>query len=367
MPEILLVDGESQALAGLKHATHLSREVWTLGWAMDGPGALEYLASHRVDVLVAVIGTQGIDGATLVDEVRRRFPHTARVVLSDGADRDAIISTVGSAQQFLSRSCEPETLVATLDSILTARALIQDDHLRSMLGALKALPRPPELYAEFIALANRPETTIADIAHLVERDLSTTAEVLKLVNSSLFALTNEVTSVSRAVTLLGPRMIHTLVLAGQAFRPVSRPPADVVVADLAAQGVRASASVRRATAASGWSDQRIDELSVAALLHDVGLLTLAVNEPLSWAEYTRFRSVLPLREAQLRAFGCTLGRATGYVLGLWGFHANIVNALAEQPIALEDDLARQNASPASLAIAEAHRAAAVDAPEWSRR
>ena len=68
--------------------------------------------------------------------------------------------------------------------------------------------------------------------------------------------------------------------------------------------------------------------------------------------------MLPAREAQLGAFGCTFGRAGGFVLGLWGFHTNIVNAIAEQPIALDDDHERASASPAALAIAEAHHAAA---------
>jgi hypothetical protein len=44
---------------------------------------------------------------------------------------------------------------------------------------------------------------------------------------------------------------------------------------------------------------------------------------------------------------------------LWGFDPVVVKTLAEQPISLEDNSARLNASPASLAIAEA-RSDAVD-------
>jgi len=105
---------------------------------------------------------------------------------------------------------------------------------------------------------------------------------------------------------------------------------------------------------------------VAALLYDVGLLALAANKPASWAVYTNHKALLPPREAQLCAFGCTIGRASAYLLGLWGFHSTVVNALAEQPIGLDDDVARLNASRAALAIAEAHEAAAaVEALEGS--
>lgn len=358
MPEILLVDDHSQVLAGMRRATHLSRELWTLGWALDGAGALEYLATHPVDVLVADIGMPGLDGATLLEEVRREFPDTARVVLSDGVDRDAIMSAAGSAQQFLPKCSDPVALVATLDSLLAVRALVQDPHLRALLGGLESLPRPPAIYAELVALANRPNSTVSEIAQLVERDLSTTAEVLKLVNSSFFALPNEVTSVSRAISLLGLNVLHSLVLAGQVFRPSRKLPADVDAGALAAQGLRASTIVRRTLPVAGWSEHAVAEAGVAALLYDVGLLTLAANQPAAWTKYVELAATRPPREAQLEAFGCTFGRAGGYVLGLWGFHVNIVNALAEQPVDLDDEVACADVSPIGLAIAEAHRAAA---------
>lgn len=360
MPEILLVDDHSQVLAGMRRATHLSRELWTLGWALDGPGALEYLETHQVDVLVADIGMPGLDGATLLEEVRRRSPDTARVVLSDGMNRNAIMSAAGSAQQFLPKSCDAVALIATLDSILAARALVADPDLRALLGGVDSLPRPPEIYAELVALAGRSTSTVAEIAQLVERDLSTTAEVLKLVNSAFFALPSEVSSVSRAVTLLGLDVLQSLVLAGQAFRPSRKLPAGVDAAALAARGLRASTIIRRNLRGSAWPEHAVSELGVAALLYDVGLLTLAANQPTAWAAYTELRAVRPEREAQLEAFGCTLGQASGYVLALWGFHTNIVNALAQQPLDLDDEVACAEASPAALALAEAHRAAAVD-------
>jgi HD-like signal output (HDOD) protein len=364
--EILFVDDESEVLARLRHALHLHREHWTVGRAQDAAAALEYLANHRVDVLVADVAMPGLDGPALVEQSRVRFPDTARVVLSDRGDRDPILCTAASAQQFLEKPCDPAALIATVDSILAARALMQDSHLRALLGGIDNLPKPPAIYAELAALVNRADSTVTEVAQLVERDLATTAELLKLVNSSFFGLATEVTSVSRAVTLLGLDVIQALVLAGQAFRPSAPLPSGIVPAELAAQGVRACLAVRRTRSAAGLTTQTVGQLSVAALLYDVGLLALAASKPASWAVYTNHKALLPPREAQLCAFGCTIGRASAYLLGLWGFHSTIVNALAEQPIGLDDDVARLNASRAALAIAEAHEAAAaVEALEGS--
>lgn len=358
MAEILFVDEDPRVLAGLRHALSVHRGHWTVGWAQDGPAALEYLASKGgIDVLVADTGMPGLDGATLLEQVRQQFPSTARIVLSGYADRDALISAAGTAQQFVGKPVDPTTLIATLDSLLAARSLVQDVHLRSLLGGTETLPRPPAIYAELAELTNRPESTVAEIARLIERDLATTAELLHLVNCSFFGLANEISSVSRAVTLLGLDVIQALVFAGYAFRSSRELPADLVAADIASQGLRACLALRGTDAASGMAEPQIRQLSVGALLRDVALLSLAANQPDSWAQYARTRTLLPAREAQERAFGCTVGRASAYLLALWGFHSVTVNALAGQPVELEDDFARVNVSKAALAIAEAHEIA----------
>jgi HD-like signal output (HDOD) protein len=276
------------------------------------------------------------------------------VVLSGYANRDALISTAGAAQQFVSKPVDPPSLIATLDSILAARALMQDVQLRSLLGGQEGLPQAPPIYTELAALVDRPDSTVAEVARLIERDLGTTAELLRLVNCSFYGLANEITSVSRAVTLLGLDVIQALVLAGRAFQPSGALPPDMVPADIASQGLRACLALRHTNAAAGLDEPQIRQLSVGALLRDIGLLSLAANRPDSWAAYTETRTHLPAREAQVRAFGCTIGRASAYLLALWGFHSVTVNALADQPVELDDDVERANASREAIAIAEAH-------------
>jgi HD-like signal output (HDOD) protein len=254
-------------------------------------------------------------------------------------------------------------LVTALEMTLAARAVIQDPHLRSILGRVETLPKPPEIYAELTAWAKDADTSATEFARLVEQDIATTAELLKLVNSSFFGVAREVTSIKQAVTLLGVDVIQALVLAGRTFRPTCDLPADLVAADIAGRGRAASASVRRTGAVEGWPENLTAPLCLAALLYDVGLLVLAANKPRAWAKYCDLRRAIPAREAQLQAFGVTTGQASAYLLGHWGFHPTTVGVLAEQPIALGDERARSTASPWALAVAQAHWSAAATAPE----
>jgi HD-like signal output (HDOD) protein/ActR/RegA family two-component response regulator len=352
-PQILFVDDEPHVLSGLRRALSGHRGMWDFHWAESGLDALECLARVPIDILVTDMRMPGMDGAALLERSRRLHPATARIVLSGHADRDSIIGAAGPAHQFLSKPCEPGVLVATLEATIAARTLMDDASLCAILGGLDNLPKPPSVYAELAALAGRPDTTVKDISSLVERDVATTVELLKLVNSSFFGVASAVTTVQRAVSLLGLDTIQALVLAGQVFRSSVDLPPGLSAATLVQEGLRSCVAMRQIGELEGWSTTLTAQLCLAALLYDVGLLALTASRPAGWLVYQSLRADWPERQAQIEAFGCTVGQASGYLLGLWGFDPVVVRTLAEQPIPLEDNAARLNASPASLAIAEA--------------
>jgi HD-like signal output (HDOD) protein/CheY-like chemotaxis protein len=356
-PEILFVDDEPDELSEVRSALESRGASWVLHWVGSAAEALDLLAGRQIDVLVTDLGMPGVNGVALLDAVRSRYPEMARIVLSDHAARESVIAAAGPAQRFLAKSCDPDALIAAVESILTTRALIHDEHLRSILGGPANLPRPPAVYAELCELANSSHASADDFARVVERDLGTTAELLKLVNSSFFGIVNEVTSVSRAITWLGLDVVQALVVAGPVFRSSGELPDGLDAADIAGQGIKACVAVRRAGSILGWDERLIGQVSLAALLHDVGLLVLASTDHKAWAVYNELASELPARDAQEQAFGCTIGRASAYILGLWGFHPTVVTALAEQPVALDDAGARARTSLPGVIVAETRQVA----------
>jgi HD-like signal output (HDOD) protein/ActR/RegA family two-component response regulator len=350
-PQILFVDDEPSVLSALRRMLWKRHDDWDLHWATTSDEALGHLHDQHIDILVTDMRMPGTDGAALLEQARLHHPGTARLVLSGHADHDSIIAAAGPTQQFLSKPCDPAALENALDAAVATLRLMDDPRLRSLLGSQERLPKPPRIYTELTALTTRPQTTIADIARLIERDVATTAEVLKLVNSSFFGLASNVTSIERAVTLLGLDVIQALVLAGHVFTPGASLPAGLDASDLADRGLRACLAVRRIGQTEGWNATLIGQLGLAALLHDVGLLILAAADPPGWATYQTADPTTPTRTRQTQAFGCTIGHASAYLLGLWGFTQTIVTTLADQPLDLDDPAARAAASPATLALA----------------
>ena len=97
-------------------------------------------------------------------------------------------------------------------------AVSQDEEILNELRALfdKAkLPTSPALAAQLLDLANDPDSTVDEFADLIQLDPILAARLLRLANSSDFTQRDEVTTIQRAIILLGVHRVRTLGLSFQ--------------------------------------------------------------------------------------------------------------------------------------------------------
>ncbi len=358
---VMFVDDEPHLLAGLRRGLRVKRREWDVLFATSGEEALALLAEQSVDVVISDMRMPGMDGARLLAEVRRSFPGTARMILSGHADRTSIISAVGPTQQYLTKPCDVDVLVAAVERVLEVRELIHDVPLRDLLGGVESLPKPPQIYQQMMAISADPDCSLDDVVEVIERDLGTSAEVLRLVNSSFFGLPVRVESMGRAVSLLGLETIQGLAVAGAVFGRGGTPPPGLDPGRLCSEGLHVGTLAKRFALSEGWPSEAVNDAFFAGLLHRVALPVLAAAHSRSWAEVRRARPRDPWQahQVEVAAFGHSVTRATGYLLGLWGFAEGVVEAIAEQPAALDDP----TATPASLALTVARWHATVPADQ----
>jgi HD-like signal output (HDOD) protein/ActR/RegA family two-component response regulator len=351
---ILFVDDEPHLLAGLRRMLRSKRDVWEMDFAEGGESALAKMAEQPFDIVVSDMRMPGMDGGQLLARVRQQYPRTARLILSGHADRAAIISAVGPTQQYLAKPCDVDTLVEVLERVTGVRDLIHDDHLSDLLGGVDSLPKPPHVYEEMLAISTDSECSLPDVVAVIERDLATSAEVLRLVNSAFFGLPSEVSTITRAVSLLGLETIQALAVAGAVFAAGGPPPPGVDLKQLSARGMQVGQLSRRIATAEGWNRQSVGDAFFAGLLFEVGLPVLAGAHPERWAGAVG-RDSAGLEEAgelEFDLFGCSVTQASAYLLGLWGFHEPVIEAIATQPAHPDSP----DALPAALVLTFARRA-----------
>jgi two-component system, probable response regulator PhcQ len=120
---ILLVDDEPQVTDALKRA--LRREPYEILTATSGAAGLELLESHRVDVVISDEQMPGMSGSEFLSAVRKKFPHTIRMILSGQASLEAAVRAIneGEVYRFFLKPCNPTDLIFTVQQALAHKRL----------------------------------------------------------------------------------------------------------------------------------------------------------------------------------------------------------------------------------------------------
>ncbi|PTB85516.1 response regulator, partial [Pseudidiomarina aestuarii] len=104
MPEsasIIFVDDDPHVLSGLRRRIVSKRPNWKLRFCTSGAEALVNLDQHSADVIVSDMRMPEMDGAELLRSVARKYPDTARILLSGYADEQAIQTGLAATHHFL--------------------------------------------------------------------------------------------------------------------------------------------------------------------------------------------------------------------------------------------------------------------------
>lgn len=153
------------------------------------------------------------------------------------------------------------------------RTIVLPPSLQQALKACRTLPSVPVVVLEVLDLCQDEEICISKVAKVIARDPALSAKVLKVANSPLYGVRAQIKTLDRAVTLLGINATLSLALSFSLVRGLRR-----------SRGARFDhqAYWRRSVIAATASQvvgslvraASLDELFLAGLLQDIGMLAL---------------------------------------------------------------------------------------------
>ncbi len=122
---VLLVDDEPNLLEGIRRRL---RGRYAIATATSGKEGLETIEreSEPFEVVVSDMRMPEMDGVGFLSRVRRISPDSVRIVLSGQSDLDSAIAAVNQGRifRFLTKPCETEVLIQTLDQAIEHRRLV---------------------------------------------------------------------------------------------------------------------------------------------------------------------------------------------------------------------------------------------------
>jgi putative nucleotidyltransferase with HDIG domain len=326
---ILFVDDEPAVLQGLQRSLRGMRQEWEMEFAASGREALETMARSPFDVVITDMRMPEMDGAQLLDQVRKRFPQTVRIVLSGQSDRETILRSIGPTHQYMAKPCDLEDLKQKLTHTFALRELLADPRLKEIVCQLENIPSLPSLYIAITTALQSPDTSITQVGDIIAQDMGMCMKVLQLVNSAFFGLPGQISNPRQAAALIGIDNIKALVLSVHVFSQFQNSSNQ----DLSFlwNHCLATASYAKAIARlQGAGRQIVDDSFTAGLLHDVGKLILysVCKEECDRIWKLAAEEKTPSLTLERSALGCTHAGVGAYLVGLWGLPDPIVEAVA---------------------------------------
>ncbi|MCX7169625.1 MAG: HDOD domain-containing protein [Proteobacteria bacterium] len=131
----------------------------------------------------------------------------------------------------------------------------------------------PDVYFRINRLIEHPQSSTADIAKAASQDPSFTLRLLRVANSSLYRFPSAVTTVAKAVAIIGTAQIRSLALAMSVAKSFAGMPNELVsMENFWRHSLFCALIARRLAQEARCCD--LDSLFTAGLLHDIGELVI---------------------------------------------------------------------------------------------
>jgi len=331
---------------------------WYMAFTNNGRTALKIMAVDTFDIVVSDMKMPGIDGAELLGEVKKRHPHVIRIALSGQSDIGLLPQMLRVVHQLLSKPVESKRLTSTVSRACALKDLLKNDTLSEVILRMKALPSHPSPYIELRDELYTPQPSTLRVGNIISRDMGLTLKMLQAVHSGFFASYRPPVDPRQAVEILGINSTMAIadlaaVLPEDDRALFALPP----LLDLWNHSLRAGQIAKAIARAEGLNQETAAEACLAAFMHDIGKIILAVHMPDEYAIMLSLveRREMPQATAEKHVFGTGHSDVGAFLLALWGLPDSIVT-----PVACHHDPHRCQDSQQMVRTAIVHAANILD-------
>ncbi|MFZ5775954.1 MAG: HDOD domain-containing protein [Thermodesulfobacteriota bacterium] len=175
----------------------------------------------------------------------------------------------------------------------------------------KYIDRMPSLsttVTKVLEICNKPNTSANDLNRVISLDPVLTGQVLKLINSAYYSLPNQISSLTRAIIMLGINTVKNLALSTAVLGTIGKEESfqSLRMDDFWAHSICVGVTAKAMAVRKGIPVALQEEFFVAGLLHDLGKI------PLNNCFAAEYRQTLDLADLEQGA----LVRAEEMMLGL---------------------------------------------------
>jgi putative nucleotidyltransferase with HDIG domain len=208
---------------------------------------------------------------------------------------------------------------------------LMDMRLRDLKKFVTDLPTLPVIFQELFKCMQDPDVQVSELAEIIVRDQALTAKILKLVNSAFYGRAGQVTTINRAVVIMGFQTVRSAALAISVFDYFKDMRTDGRVFNLHGfwrHSIGVSCLAKQASIMLKKGEP--EEAFVAGLLHDIGKLVMLRHFPADIEDLTQAAAEqhLTWRMGEKMLFPISHDSIADDLFRSWNFPASVVEAVA---------------------------------------
>ena len=328
---VLFIDDDRNTLAAIRRMLFNYPDEWKFHFSSNGAEAINIINNNDFDVVVTDHVMKGITGLDILNYIEEEFPHVIRILFSSFSDDELSYNAIKSAHQLYTKPFSIEGLLEKVTRMINFKKMIGDRNVLAKITTIKTLPSLPEIYQKIQNELKNKDYSLKTIGEIIGQDIGMSSKILQLVNSSFFGLSKRITNPQQAVSLLGINTVKNLTLSMQIFRHYSNENAlKVDYEKLWNHSIKVASLAKKFAMYMKISRQILDDIFIAALLHDIGKLVLACeykdeypDEKLLHENSGKFRV-----DIEFDKIGVNHQIVAAYLLEMWAIPENVVDAVA---------------------------------------
>jgi diguanylate cyclase (GGDEF)-like protein len=192
-----------------------------------------------------------------------------------------------------------------------------NEQLINRIRQCSTLPSLPAIAIQVLELAQKADVDIAEIARTISKDPALSTKILRTVNSSFYARSQHVSTISHALVILGLQSVKTLVLGfSLVTNLIGGKEKGFKHVDYWRRSIYSATAARTIGVKAGLVQQ--EEAFLAALLKDLGMLVL---DQVLGDEYGEIHKLAPthsdLSAVEIKSLGCDHAEVGGFLASNW--------------------------------------------------
>ena len=217
----------------------------------------------------------------------------------------------------------------------------QPNYMPALKNYIDKMPSLPTSVTKILEISNDPRTSPADLNTVISLDPVLMGKVMKLINSAYYGLSQEITSLVRAIIMLGINTVKNLALSTAVLVNLGKARGqnalnmDGFWRHSLCVGVTSKLIAKK----RGINPKVLEEYFIAGILHDIGKIPLnnRLSEKYIFSLSVSDRDHIPMNVAEKKTLGLDHSEVGKIIIEHWNLSADIGDAVSFHHNPLEYD------------------------------